>query len=85
MPENTRVLRLRENGSIRLRKVTYMVDGQRAGQDVIVVEDGTQILVADLEGTILIEHSRAAPGVTYVGNGRPRGRPRTTTETSPMS
>jgi putative transposase len=81
LPEDARVRRLRENGSFRLSKVTYMVDGQRAGQDVLVVEDGNQILVADLEGTILIEHTRAAPGVTYVGNGRPRGRPRRTTET----
>ena len=78
-------MRLRENGSIRLRKVAYMVDGQRAGENVIIVVDGTQILIADLGGTILIEHTRAAPGVTYVGNGRPRGRRRRTTEPSPMS
>jgi transposase InsO family protein len=85
LPEDTRVMRLRENGGFRLRRVTYMVDGRRAGQDVIVVEDGTQILVADLEGTILIEHTRAAPGVAYVGNGRPRGRPRQPPEPSPMT
>jgi hypothetical protein len=34
--------------------------------------------VADLDGEVLIEHTRPAPGVRYVGNGRPRGpRPRT--------
>jgi putative transposase len=34
--------------------------------------------VADLDGEILIEHTRPAPGITYVGNGLPRGpRPRT--------
>ena len=92
--EDTRVRRLRPNGAIRLRRVTYMVDGQRAGQDVIVVQDGDKILVTDLQGTILIEHTRPAPGIKYVGNGRPRGRrPKTpgtvtdvlTHQLSPMS
>lgn len=82
IPDGTRVMRLRPNGSIRLRRVTYMVDGQRAGEVVYVVEDAVTILVTDLDGTVLIEHTRPAPGIHYVGNGRPRGRrPRT----SPMS
>jgi hypothetical protein len=38
--------------------------------------------VADLEDEILIEHTRPAPEVTYVGNGRPRAK---TPESSPMS
>jgi len=92
--DDTRVTRLRPDGAIRLRKVTYMVDGQRAGQEVLVVQDGDKILVTDLQGTILIEHTRPAPGINYVGNGRPRGRrpqtPRTVTDDlthqpSPMS
>ena len=83
--EDTRVMRLRPNGAIRLRKVTYMVDGQRAGEEVLVVQDGDKILVTDLQGTILIEHTRPAPGIRYVGNGRPRGRRPKTLEPSPMS
>jgi hypothetical protein len=27
--------------------------------------------VADLDGEVLIEHTRPAPGVRYVGNGKP--------------
>ena len=77
--------RLRPNGAIRLRKVTYMVDGQRAGEEVLVVQAGDKILVTDVQGTILIEHTRPAPGISYVGNGRPRGRRPKTLETSPMS
>ncbi len=84
LTDDTRVMRLRQNGAIRLRKITYMVDGQRAGEEVLVVQDGDKILIADLQGTILIEHTRPAPGITYVGNGRPRGRrpktPRNVTE-----
>ncbi len=78
IPEGTRVMWLRGNGSIRLRGVTYMVDGQHAGEDVYVIEDTSTILVTDLDGTVLIEHTRPTPGIYYVGNGRPRGRrPRT--------
>ena len=83
--DDTRVTRLRQNGSIRLREVTYMVDGRRAGEEVLVVQDGEKILVTDLQGTILIEHTRPTPGIGYVGNGRPRGRRPKTLQTSPMS
>jgi hypothetical protein len=51
----------------------------------VVVIDGDTITVTDLHGEILIEHTRPAPGVTYVGNGRrPGGRSRGS-GTSPMS
>jgi hypothetical protein len=43
----------------------------------------TRSPVADLDGEILIEHTRPAPGVTCVGKGRPRG-PKNP-EVSPMS
>ncbi|WP_298228524.1 hypothetical protein [Gryllotalpicola sp.] len=79
------MLRLRANGSVRPRKVTYMIDGQLAGQDTLVIENGDSIIFADLDGTVLIEHTRPASGVKYVGNGRPRGRRPRTLETSPMS
>ena len=77
--------RLRPNGAIRLRKVTYMVDGQRAGEEVLVVQDGDKILITDLQGHLLIEHTPQAPGISYVGNGRPRGRRPKTPATSPKS
>lgn len=83
--DGMRFLKLRENGSIRLRKVTYMVDGQRAGEDVLVIEDSDTITVADHDGTVLIEHTRPAPGIMYVGNGKPRGRRPRTTAALPMS
>lgn len=40
---------------------------------VLVVTDGHQFTVTDFDGEILAELTRPAPGVTYVGNGRPRG------------
>ena len=63
----------------------YRVDGQHGFEQVLVVSDGDKIIVTDLDGEILIEHTRPAPGVTYVGNGRPRGPRPKTDETSPKS
>ena len=50
-----------------------LADGRRGFQQVLVIAAADKITVTDLEGEILIEHTRPAPGVTYVGNGRPRG------------
>ena len=50
-----------------------MVGGQYGFQPVLVITDGDEITVADLNGEVLIDHTRPQPGVTYVGNGRPRG------------
>ncbi|MFV8319121.1 hypothetical protein [Mycobacterium sp. 23] len=35
--------------------------------------NGDKITVADPDSEVLIDHTRPAPGVTDVGNGRPRG------------
>ena len=68
-----------------LAGVHYRVGGPHGFQHVLVIVNGDKITVADLEGEILIEHTRPAPGVTYVGNGSPSGpRPRNP-ETSPKS
>ena len=77
-PDDTRVKKLTSAGTFLLDKVHYKVDVQRAFQQVLVITDGDKITVTDLEGEILIEHTRPAPGVIYVGNRRPRGpRPKT--------
>ena len=73
LPPGTRVRKLTSAGTFMLAKVTYMVGGQHSFQQVLVITDGDNIAVADLEGEILIKHTRPTPGVTYVGNGRPRG------------
>lgn len=72
-------------GSFWLDKVNYMVSGRYAFQQVLVVTNGNQIIVTDTRGEILIEHARPAPGVTYVGNGRPPGLPARNPKTSPKS
>jgi len=85
LPAGTSIKKLTSAGTLMLAKVTYMVGGQHGFQQVLVIIDGDKIAVADLEGEILIEHTRPAPGVTYVGNGRPRGPRPNTAEASPKS
>jgi putative transposase len=73
LPAGTTVRKLTSAGTFMLAGVHYMVGGPHGFQQVLVIIDGDKITVADLDGEILIEHTRPAPGVTYVGNGRPRG------------
>lgn len=85
LPAGTRVKKLASNGAFTLAGVHYMVGGQYGFQQVMVITDGDKITVADLDGEILVEHTRPAPGVRYVGNGRPRGPRPKPPETSPKS
>jgi transposase InsO family protein len=85
LPEDTQVKTLTPAGTFLLDKVHYKVDGQRGLEQVLVITDCDKITVIDLHGEILIEHTRPAPGVTYVGNGKPRGRRPNNPQTSPMS
>jgi transposase InsO family protein len=78
LPADTRARTVSTAGTIHLDSVTYRVDAQRAFQQVLAVTVDDQIIITDLQGEVLAEHTRPAPGIRYVGNGRPRGpRPRT--------
>ena len=76
-------------GTIHFDKVFYKLDVTHAFKHVLVVADGNnpgdKITITDIEGEILAEHTRPAPGVTDVGNGRPRGPRPKNPGTSPMS
>jgi putative transposase len=84
-PEDTQIKKLTTAGTFRLAGVHYKVDGRRGLEQVLIITDGDTITVADLHGEILIEHTRPAPGVTYLGNGRPRGPHPSPPKASPMS
>jgi hypothetical protein len=97
LPHDTVVKTLTSAGRFYLNKVFYTVGARHGFQQVLVIADGNQpgdkITVTDMDGEILVEHTRPAPGVTYVGNGRPRSpapRPLSVTDVwrhkaSPMS
>ena len=71
LPAGTTLRKLTSAGTFNLDNVRYLVDAQRGFDDVLVVADGDQIMVVDFNGEILLETTRPAPGVRYVG--RPRG------------
>jgi len=78
LPANTRARTISTAGTIHLDTVTYRVDAQRAFEQVLVITVDDQVIITDLQGEVLAEHTRPASGIRYVGNGRPRGpRPKT--------
>lgn len=85
LPAGSRIKTLSSSGTFFLDYVHYKVAGQYAFQDVLVINDGDRITVTDQHGEVLIEHTRPAPGVGYVGNGKPRGRRPNTPDASPKS
>jgi hypothetical protein len=85
LPTGTRVRKVSTAGTIGLNQVNYMVDVQRAFEHVLVFSDGDKIIVTDTHGEVLAEHTRPAPAVRYVGNGRPPGPRPQPPKTSPMS
>jgi putative transposase len=85
LPDDTHPRNLSSAGTFAIAGVHYMVGSQHRYQQVLVVIDGTNLTVTDLHGEILIQHTRPAPGVTYVGNGRRRAARPQTPETSPKS
>jgi putative transposase len=71
LPAGTRVRTVTTAGTITLDSVTYKLDTQRAFLQVLVVSEGDTIIITDLQGEVLAEHTRPASGINYVGNGRP--------------
>ena len=76
-------------GTIHVDKVFYKVDVDHAFQQVLVISDGNQagdkIVITNLEGEILAEPTRPAPGIRYVGNGRRPGTRPSNPAVSPKS
>lgn len=87
LPADTRLRIVASTATIVLGGVTYKLDPIHAFKQVLVVTDpdSDAITVTDLQGEVLAELSRPAPGVTYVGNGRPRGPRPKNREASPKS
>ncbi|NUR98545.1 MAG: transposase family protein [Kribbellaceae bacterium] len=77
LPPDTVLKKLSSAGALYLNKVQYLVGAQYGFQQVLVITNGDKpgdtITVTNLDGEILIEHTRPAPGTAYVGNARPPG------------
>jgi putative transposase len=85
LPVGTSLRRLSTAGNFMLEKVIYNVGLQHRREEVLIVANDTKVTVVDLNGEILIEHARPAPGITYVGNGLPSGQRPKNPDSSPKS
>jgi transposase InsO family protein len=74
LPDGTHLKTVSSIGTVWFEAVNYRVGGHLAYQQVLVITNGDNIIVTDLHGEVLIEHTRPAPGITYVGNNRPPGQ-----------
>lgn len=85
LPENTR--RVTVGGGVKVDGVVFQIGTYLAGSLVTIISDEDTIAFYSVStGEHLIEHPWPAPGVTYVGNGRPRGRRKNIrSEVSPIS
>jgi putative transposase len=73
------------SGGVTIRNVEYQIGKQYAGEHVhVIADDGRISFSSPRTGEVLIEHPLPAPGVRYVGNGRPSG-PRPKPTPSPIS
>ena len=85
VPDGALVRRVATAGTVHLNSVTYMVDVTYAFDHVLVFTDGDTVIISDLDGKVLVEHTKPAPGITYVGNGRPKGPRPNNPQPSPKS
>lgn len=85
LPANTVIRTVSTAGTVSFDYVHYKVDVDLAFQQIHVVSTGDTIIITDLQGEVLAEHTRPAPEIKYVGNGRPRGPQPKTPKPSPKS
>ena len=89
LPTGTYLRTVATTGTIGLDSVQYRVGPHHTFEQVLVITNGDQpgdkITIADLNGEVLAEHVRPAPGIRYVGNGRRPGRRPRNNEPSPKS
>lgn len=82
LPAGTVIRKLNSWGTFGLNNVTYLVDVHRAFEHVLVDTTQDHITVTDLNGEVLLDTPRPAPGIKHVGKAH-GWRP--STPPSPMS
>ena len=71
-----RKIKVRPNGTAKLRKIHFQISRRMAGKTINAVWDPVGVVFADHHGEVLAEHSWPPKGTAYVSNGVPPGRPR---------
>ena len=83
--DQVRVVKVAGNGTAYARGICFQTSRDHVGQHVFVVYEPEGVMIFDDRGTLIVEHPWPAPGIRYVGNGKPRGRRPKTLPLSPMS
>lgn len=83
--DDIRVKLVQAGGSVEFRGIKLGIGRALGGHRVCVMDAGKSVLIFDLRGTLIIEHSWPKPGTTYVSNRRPRGPGRRSTRLPEMS
>jgi transposase InsO family protein len=79
------LLKVRSDSTVMVHRVIYKINAYHRGRRIYVNHDTSKISFYDTTtGELLLEHPIPAPGVKYVGDGTPPGRPRNP-KPSPMS
>lgn len=79
------LLKVRSDSTVMVHRVIYKINAHHRGRRIYVNHDTSKISFYDTTtGELLLEHPIPAPGVKYVGDGTPPGRPRNP-KPSPMS
>jgi putative transposase len=76
LPADTRVRKVSSVGTVHVDKVFYKIDVEHRFKQVLVVTDGDKLTITDLDGEILAEHTRPAPGVTTSATAGPEDHAR---------
>lgn len=85
LPEDTITKKLTSAGTFFMSKVQYRLGAIHGFKQVLIITNGDQITVADLNGEVLAEFTRPGPAIKYVGNGRRPGQRYKSPGTSPKS
>lgn len=65
--DGVRTTTVRRNGTIRARKIDFMIGRRYAGQLAYVIYQTTTIEFFDRQGAFIAEADWPAPGITYIG------------------
>lgn len=71
--DGLRPRRVKSNGAIDIKGVTYQIARELAGETVYIATPVEGVWIYDHTGTLLLTHPWPGPGVKHVSNGRPRG------------
>lgn len=71
--ENMTTRRVKSNGAVEIKGVTYQIARELAGERIHVAQLPDGVIFYDQGGEPLLEHPWPAPGTKHVSNGRPRG------------